>query len=65
MLQAAVASLQAEAEIDWEEVGLLYERLERLTGAAKKRRGRRSSTPLRLAAADPERRFLAGRLAAL
>jgi RNA polymerase sigma-70 factor (ECF subfamily) len=33
VLQAAIASLQAEAEIDWREVALLYERLERLTGS--------------------------------
>ena len=33
VLQAAIASLQAEPEIDWHEVALLYERLERLTGS--------------------------------
>ena len=33
MLQAAIASLQAEQDIDWHEVALLYERLERLTGS--------------------------------
>ncbi len=33
VLQAAIASLQAEQEIDWHEVALLYERLERLTGS--------------------------------
>ena len=33
VLQAAIASLQAEPEIDWPEVALLYERLERLTGS--------------------------------
>jgi RNA polymerase sigma-70 factor, ECF subfamily len=33
VLQAAIASLQAEDEIDWEEVALLYTRLERLTGS--------------------------------
>jgi predicted RNA polymerase sigma factor len=33
VLQAAIASLQAEADIDWAEVTLLYERLERLTGS--------------------------------
>jgi RNA polymerase sigma factor (sigma-70 family) len=32
-LQAAVASLQAEEEVDWYEVTVLYERLERLTGS--------------------------------
>jgi RNA polymerase sigma factor (sigma-70 family) len=31
VLQAAIASLQAEREIDWPEVALLYERLEHLT----------------------------------
>jgi predicted RNA polymerase sigma factor len=31
VLQAAIASLQAEREIDWPEVALLYERLENLT----------------------------------
>ena len=33
MLQAAIASLQAEEDIDWNEVTVLYERLERLTGS--------------------------------
>jgi len=33
VLQAAIASLQAEPAIDWDEVALLYERLERLTGS--------------------------------
>jgi RNA polymerase sigma factor (sigma-70 family) len=33
VLQAAIASLQAEPEIDWHEVALLYERLEQLTGS--------------------------------
>jgi RNA polymerase sigma-70 factor, ECF subfamily len=33
VLQAAIASLQAEQEIDWPEVALLYERLEALTGS--------------------------------
>lgn len=33
VLQAAIASLQAEANIDWEEVVALYDRLERLTGS--------------------------------
>lgn len=33
VLQAAIASLQAEPEIDWPEVALLYERLEQLTGS--------------------------------
>jgi predicted RNA polymerase sigma factor len=33
VLQAAIASLQAEADIDWPEVTLLYERLEDLTGS--------------------------------
>src|SRR5689334_19322979 len=32
-LQAAIASLQAEEGIDWHEVTVLYERLERLTGS--------------------------------
>jgi RNA polymerase sigma-70 factor (ECF subfamily) len=31
VLQAAIASLQAEEEIDWDEVAVLYERLEILT----------------------------------
>jgi predicted RNA polymerase sigma factor len=33
VLQAAIASLQAEEDVDWHEVALLYERLERLTGS--------------------------------
>ena len=33
VLQAAIASLQADADIDWQEVALLYERLEHLTGS--------------------------------
>ena len=33
VLQAAIASLQAEEDIDWNEVTMLYERLERLTGS--------------------------------
>jgi RNA polymerase sigma factor (sigma-70 family) len=33
VLQAAIASLQADQEIDWAEVLLLYERLEALTGS--------------------------------
>ena len=33
VLQAAIASLQAEAEVAWNEVEVLYERLERLTGS--------------------------------
>ena len=33
VLQAAIASLQAEQEIDWHEVALLYVRLEHLTGS--------------------------------
>ena len=33
VLQAAIASLQAEEDIDWNEVAVLYERLERLTGS--------------------------------
>jgi len=112
VLQAAIASLQAEAEIDWDEVALLYDRLERLTGSPVvalnravavaetgaperalelvdslglgdyrylhstraellRRLGRRDEAraafehALRLAATDPERRFLARRLAGL
>lgn len=34
VLQAAIASLQAEVPIDWAEVALLYEHLERLTGSS-------------------------------
>jgi RNA polymerase sigma-70 factor (ECF subfamily) len=33
VLQAAIASLQADEEIDWHEVVVLYERLEALTGS--------------------------------
>jgi predicted RNA polymerase sigma factor len=33
VLQAAIASLQAEEEIDWDEVTVLYEHLQRLTGS--------------------------------
>src|SRR4051812_49223593 len=33
VLEAAIASLQAEPEIDWHEVALLYKRLEDLTGS--------------------------------
>ena len=33
VLQAAIASLQADADIDWPQVALLYERLEQLTGS--------------------------------
>jgi RNA polymerase sigma-70 factor (ECF subfamily) len=33
VLQAAIASLQAEADTDWHEVAMLYETLERLTGS--------------------------------
>ncbi|TLH67405.1 RNA polymerase subunit sigma-24 [Mycolicibacterium aubagnense] len=33
VLQAAIASLQAEEQIDWHEVVILYERLEQLTGS--------------------------------
>jgi predicted RNA polymerase sigma factor len=33
VLQAAIASLQAEADIDWDEVAVLYERLEQITGS--------------------------------
>jgi RNA polymerase sigma-70 factor (ECF subfamily) len=33
VLQAAIASLQSDEEIDWDEVLLLYERLESLTGS--------------------------------
>jgi predicted RNA polymerase sigma factor len=112
VLQAAIASLQAEEEVEWDEVAALYERLERLTrspvvalnravavaeaGAPERalelvdslelgdyrylhstraellhRLGRRDEAraaferALRLAATDPERRFLARRLAAL
>jgi RNA polymerase sigma-70 factor (ECF subfamily) len=33
VIQAAIASLQAEDEVDWDEVAVLYEQLERLTGS--------------------------------
>jgi RNA polymerase sigma factor (sigma-70 family) len=109
VLQAAIASLQADEEVDWREVALLYERLERLTGSPVvtlnravavaeagaparalelvdslelgdyrylhstraellRRLGRHEEAraaferALRLAATDPERRFLARRL---
>jgi RNA polymerase sigma-70 factor (ECF subfamily) len=114
VLQAAIASLQADATVDWDEVALLYERLERLTGSPVvalnravavaeagapqralelvdslqpglgdyrylhstraellRRLGRRDEAraafeqALQLAATDPERRFLARRLAEL
>jgi RNA polymerase sigma-70 factor, ECF subfamily len=112
VLQAAIASLQAEEDIDWNEVIVLYERLERLTGSPVvalnravavaeagapeqalelvdsldlgeyrylhstraellRRLGRDDEAreafehALRLAATDPERRFLARRLAQL
>jgi RNA polymerase sigma-70 factor (ECF subfamily) len=112
VLQAAIASLQTEEKIDWDEVAVLYERLERLTASPVvalnravavaeagapdralelvdslnlgdyrylhstraellRRLGRREEAraafehALRLAATDPERRFLAGRLAGL
>jgi RNA polymerase sigma-70 factor (ECF subfamily) len=112
VLQAAIASLQAEKEIDWDEIAGLYERLERLTGSPVvalnravavaesgaperalelvdslelgdyrylhstraellRRLGRREEAraafehALRVAATEPERRFLARRLAEL
>jgi predicted RNA polymerase sigma factor len=112
VLQAAIASLQAEAEVDWDEVATLYERLEQLTRSPVvvlnravavaeagdparalelvdslqlgdyrylhstraellRRLGRHEEArtafehALRLAATDPERRFLARRLAAM
>jgi RNA polymerase sigma-70 factor (ECF subfamily) len=112
VLQAAIASLQAEEDIDWAEVALLYGRLEALTGSPVvalnravavaeagaperalqivdalelgdyrylhstraellRRLGRRGDArvafaeALRLAATEPERRFLARRLAEL
>ena len=112
VLQAAIASLQAEAEVDWNEVEILYERLEQLTGSPVvvlnravavaeagaperalelvdslelgdyrylhstraellRRLGRQEEAraafeqAVRLAATDPERRFLARRLAGL
>jgi RNA polymerase sigma-70 factor (ECF subfamily) len=110
VLQAAIASLQAEGAVDWDEVAVLYEQLERLTGSPVvtlnravaiaeagapdralelvdslelgnyrylhstraellRRLGRQEEAraaferALRLAATDPERRFLARRLA--
>jgi len=112
VLQAAIASLQADEEIDWDEVAALYERLEGLTGSPVvalnraaavaeagaperalelvdaldlgdyrylhstraellRRLGRREPAraaferALQLAATEPERRFLARRLAEL
>jgi len=112
LLQAAIAALQAEEMIDWDEVAVLYEQLERLTGSPVvalnravaiaeagaperalelvdslalddyrylhstraellRRLGREQEAraafeeALRLAATDPERRFLADRLAGL
>jgi RNA polymerase sigma factor (sigma-70 family) len=112
VLQAAIASLQADEGVDWDEVAALYERLERLTGSPVvalnraaavaeagapgqarelvdarelgeyrylhstraellRRLGRQEEAraafehALRLAATDPERRFLARRLAEL
>jgi RNA polymerase sigma-70 factor, ECF subfamily len=112
VLQAAIASLQAEEEVDWDVVAVLYERLERLTGSPVvalnravavaeagaperalelvdslelgdyrylhstraellRRLGRQDEArtaferALRLAVTDPERRFLARRLAGL
>ncbi len=112
VLQAAIASLQAEDQIDWDEVAELYDQLERLTGSPVvalnravaiaeagaperalelvdslelggyrylhstraellRRLGRQEEArtafeqALRLAATDPERRFLARRLAGL
>jgi RNA polymerase sigma-70 factor (ECF subfamily) len=112
VLQAAIASLQAEEEVEWDEVAVLYERLERVTGSPVvalnravavaeagaperalelvdslelgdyrylhstraellRRLGRQEEAraafehALRLAATDPERRFLARRLAGL
>jgi RNA polymerase sigma-70 factor, ECF subfamily len=112
VLQGAIASLQAEEEVDWDEVAMLYERLEWVTGSPVaalnravavaqagapeqaldlvdslelgdyrylhstraellRRLGRRQEAraafehALRLAATEPERRFLAHRLAGL
>jgi len=112
VLQAAIASLQADELVDWDEVAALYEQLERLTGSPVvalnraaavaeagepgralelvdsldlgdyrylhstraellRRLGRRQEAraafehALRLATTDPERRFLARRLAGL
>jgi RNA polymerase sigma-70 factor (ECF subfamily) len=113
-IQAAIASLQSEEEIDWDEVAALYEQLQRLTGSPVvalnravavaeagaperaldlvdalelelgdyrylhstraellRRLGRDEEAraafehALRLAATDPERRFLAQRLATM
>jgi RNA polymerase sigma-70 factor, ECF subfamily len=112
VVQAAIGSLQAEEEVDWDEVAALYERLEQLTGSPVvalnravavaeagaperaldvvdslelgeyrylhstraellRRLGRQEEAraafehALRLATTDPERRFLARRLAGL
>jgi RNA polymerase sigma-70 factor (ECF subfamily) len=112
VIQAAIASLQADDAVDWDEVAMLYERLEQLTGSPVvalnravaiaeagaperalelvdslelgdyrylhstraellRRLGRQEEAraafeqALRLAATDPERRFLARRLAGL
>ena len=112
LLQAAIASLQADADVDWDEVAMLYERLEQLTRSPVvalnravavaeaggpeqalelvdslelgdyrylhstraellRRLGRQEEArvafehALSLAATDPERRFLAHRLAGL
>jgi predicted RNA polymerase sigma factor len=112
VLHAAIASLQADEQVDWDQVALLYARLERLTGSPVvalnravavaeagapdralelvdslelgdyrylhstraellRRLGRPQEAreafqdALRLAATDPERRFLARRLAGL
>ena len=71
VLQAAIASLQAEQEIDWHEVALLYERLEHLTGSPVVTLGHSDEAraafadALRLATTDAERRLLAHRLAGL
>jgi RNA polymerase sigma factor (sigma-70 family) len=112
VLQAAIASLQAQANVDWDEVAMLYERLEQLTRSPVvalnravavaeageparaleivdslqlgdyrylhstraellHRLGRHEEArtaferALRLATTDPERRFLARRLAAM
>ena len=59
VLQAAIASLQAEPEIDWHEVALLYERLEqpdRLAGGhAQPRGGDRRGGHARAGARDRRR----------
>ena len=112
VLHAAIASLQADEQVDWDQVTLLYERLERLTGSPVvalnravavaeagapdralelvdslelgdyrylhstraellRRLGRQEEAreafehALRLAATEPERKFLARRLAGL